>query len=98
MNGVFLEVSTASLVPRQGCRTWVVAKQFVLGGSGASWVVGTHFGGVLLGLIVCLDVLELLVVVLSQAEQEIRSSSSNTSTVTWQFAWTREALWWAGGA
>ena len=74
------------------------ARWFVLGGSGASWVVGTHLGVILVGLAMYVVVLELLVVVLSWAEQEFRSSSLNTSKVTWQFAWTREASWWAGGA
>ena len=61
-----------------------VAKQVVAGGSRASWVFGTHFGGVLLGLAMGVIVLELLLVVLSQAEQGIRSLSTNMSTMMWQ--------------
>ena len=62
-------MSTASMVTWQGCRTQVVVKRVVAGGSGACWVLGTCFGGVLLGLAVYVVVLELLVVVLSRAEQ-----------------------------
>ena len=98
MDGGCQQVSTTSLVTRQGCGTRTLAKRLVLGGSVVRRVVGTRFGGVLLGLVVYLAVLELLVVVPSQAEQGVRSSSSNASTVTWRFAWTREASWWAGGA
>ena len=62
-------MSTASLVTRQGCGTRAAAKRLVSGGSGASWVFGTHFGGVLLGLAMYVVVLELPVVVLRQGEQ-----------------------------
>jgi hypothetical protein len=59
----------------------VVVKQVVAGGSGASWVLGTRFGGVLLGLAVYVVVLELLLVVLSRAKQGMRPSS----TMTWRW-------------
>ena len=62
----------------------VAVKRVVAGGSGASGVFGTCFGGVLLGLAMGVVVLELLVVVLGQAERGIRSLSTNTSTMTWQ--------------
>ena len=60
---------------------WAVAKQVVAGGSRVSWVFGTRFGGVLLGLAMGVIVLELLVVVLSQAEQGIWSLSTNMLTM-----------------
>ena len=47
----------------------MVARQVVSEGSRVSWVFRTCFGGVLLGLAMYIILLELLVVVLSQAEQ-----------------------------
>jgi hypothetical protein len=82
--------STALLVMWQGCRTQVAAEQFVAGCSGASWVSGTHFGGVLLGLAMYVVVLELLLVVLSRAEQGMQLSSTD-ALMMWQIRWTREA-------
>jgi hypothetical protein len=49
------------------------------------------FRGVLLGLAMYVVVLELLLVVLSQAEQGMQLSSMDAS-MTWQIQWTREAL------
>jgi hypothetical protein len=60
-------VTTQRRQPSQNVRR--VAKRFVAGGSGASWVFGTRFEGVLLGLAVYIVVLELPVVVLGRAEQ-----------------------------
>jgi hypothetical protein len=67
----------------------VVVKQVVAGGSGASWVLRTRFGGVLLGLAVYLVVLELLLVVLSRAEQGMRPLLTDASLMTWQVWGTR---------
>ena len=80
-----------SLVMQVGCRTWVTVRQLVYKASGASRVVGMRSGGVLVGLVAYLVVLELLVVVLSWVEPGVGSSSSNASTVTWRVWWTREA-------
>jgi hypothetical protein len=75
-------VTTQRRQPSQNVRK--VVKQVVAGVSGASWVFGMCFGGVLLGLAVYVVVLELPVVVLGRAEQGTWLSSSNTLTVTWQ--------------
>jgi uncharacterized membrane protein len=84
---------------RQGCRTRAAAKQLVSGVSGASWVFGTHFGGISPGLAVYVVVLELLLVVLSRAEQGVQSLSTNTSTMTWQSCWVeRGSVARAGGS
>jgi hypothetical protein len=80
MGGGHQQVSTASLVMQRQCKTCEVAKQFIAGGSEASWAFGTHFGGVLLDLAMYVVVLELLVVVLGQVELE-----NQPSTMTWQW-------------
>ena len=72
------------LVTRQGRRMQAAAKRVVAGGSGASGVFGPCFWGVLLGLAMGVIILELLVLVLSQAEQGIWSLSTNMSTMMWQ--------------
>jgi hypothetical protein len=51
-------------------------------------------GGVLRVQEGCAVVSELWKVVLDGAEQGMQL----LSTMTWQVAWTREALWWASGA
>jgi len=68
VNGGCQQLSMVSLMMRQGCRTWVVAKQFVAGGSGVSRVVVTHSGGVLVGLGVCCVILQLQLVFQREAE------------------------------
>jgi hypothetical protein len=82
-------VLRVSLVTWQGCRMPVVVEQVVAGVSGASWVLGTRFGGVLLGLAVYLVVLELLVVVLSRAGQGMRPLLMDASLMMWQVWGTR---------
>jgi hypothetical protein len=69
-------------VMQVGCTTLVVAKRLVYEGSGVSWVVGTHSGGVLRALVVCPVVSGLSFVVLSGAGHEIRPASTYASTMT----------------
>ena len=64
-----------------------VAKRHVLGHARVSWVAGVGTGGVSLVLAVYVIVLELPVVVLSWAEQEIRSTTTNMSMMTCRSCW-----------
>ena len=71
MNGGHQQGSAALLVMQQGCRMQVVVKHLVSGGSEASWVFGTCFRGVFLGVAMYVIILGLLVVVLNWAGQGI---------------------------
>jgi hypothetical protein len=83
VNGGCQQLSTKSLMKRQGCRMRAAAKQLVYGGCGANWVAGTGIGGVLLGLAMYVVILELPVVVLDRAEQEIQPLSMDMLLMTW---------------
>jgi hypothetical protein len=73
---------------------YAAAKRFVLGGSGASWVFGTCFEGVLLSPVIYVVVLELSVVVLARVERVAELSA----TGTWQSRWeTRGVEQGSGG-
>ena len=62
-------------------------EQLVPRESGASWVVGTGLEGVSVVLVVCSVASWLRLAALSGAEQEVRPSSINTLTMTWQSRW-----------
>jgi hypothetical protein len=92
-NGERSQVQTALLAMRAGCTTRTTLKWLVYEGPGVSWVVGTCCRGAQVGLGVYLVDLELWSKVQSEAEQGVEPLLADTSLMTWQVRWTREALW-----
>jgi hypothetical protein len=60
-------------------------------------MVGAHSRGVLVGLALCTAISRLWLVVQRGAGKGIQLSLTDTSLMTWQAAWMREALWRACG-
>ena len=98
MNGGFLEVLMASLVPQKGCRMQVMVKQRVFGVPETNRGDGAGSGGALRVQVAPPVVPELRCVVQGWAEQSNPPSSTDTSTMMWQRRWTRKAMSWAWGA
>jgi hypothetical protein len=87
VDGECSRVQTSTSVTRAGCTTWSTSKQLVDGDSGASKVVGTRSGGVLVALRGPGPVLKVVV-----------PGKPALSRMTWQPCWVvRGVVWGSGG-